>query len=389
MDKNNRVKKIVNAPLFNRTFGAIIDLVLTIFVGAGIFLGISSIASNVNWIKAYKDDYNQTIVDSGLMQNEDNKLVPYEYENYQDYETRFYDFYSGYFAQETKKSRDVYWFNVFIYGQKDGLNRYEEKELDNRPTLVKTIGSSLFTYKLNDSNEPLYEEFALPIESHNGADELSNATKQKLRNYFYVADADVKDNEIASKYKFIYYYALSDLTSLSKLQNDYNRYALFSTTLPLVITIFISFMIFYFIIPLFFKNGETIGKKVMHTCIVNKLGYEYSRLQLIPRFLFPTFLIIAVVFITGFSIWSLLITSAVFLISYLFVIFTKDNKALHDYFAGTLVIDARESTWFKNINEEEKMQKDVDEYVETVRNNEDAVNQDNIIYTNPHFKDKK
>ena len=389
VDKNNRVRKIVKAPLFNRTFGAVIDLVLTIFVGAGIFLGISKIAENVNWIKAYKDDYNQAIVASGLMQESDKELVPYEYENYQDYESRFYDFYSGFYSQETKKSHDVYWFNVFIYGQKDNLNRYEEKELNNRPTLVKTIGSSLFTYKVNDSNEPLYEEFALPIESNNGGEELSNATKQKLRNYFYVADEDVSDNEIASKYKFIYYYALSDLTSLSKLQNDYNRYALFSSTLPLVITIFISFMIFYFIIPLFFKNGETVGKKVMHTCLVNKLGYEYSRLQLIPRFLFPTFLIIAVVFITGFSIWSLLIVSATFLISYLFVIFTKDNKALHDYFAGTLVIDARESTWFKDINEEEKTQKEVDEYVETVRNNEDPTSKDNIIYTNPHFKDKK
>ena len=44
MDKNNRVRKIVKAPLFNRTFGAVIDLVLTIFVGAGIFLGIFKIA---------------------------------------------------------------------------------------------------------------------------------------------------------------------------------------------------------------------------------------------------------------------------------------------------------------------------------------------------------
>ena len=148
-------------------------------------------------------------------------------------------------------------------------------------------------------------------------------------------------------------------------------------------------MIFYFIIPLCFKNGETIGKKVMHTCLVNKLGYQYSRLQLIPRFLFPTFLIIAIVFITGFSFWSLLIVSATILVSYLFVIFSKNNKALHDYFAGTLVIDARESTWFKNAKEEERTQKDVDEYVEGVKNSVDATPNEDILYTNPHFKDKK
>ena len=81
--------------------------------------------------------------------------------------------------------------------------------------------------------------------------------------------------------------------------------------------------------------------------------------------------------------------SAVILISFLFVIFTKDNKAIHDFFAGTLVIDAKQSTWFKDINEEENAEKDVADYVEQVRANNDALTDKNIIYTNPHFKDKK
>ena len=389
MDKNNRVRKIVNAPLFNRTFGAIIDLVLTIFVGAGLYLGISKIAENVGFIKAYKDDYYQTIVESGLMYESKGEVVPYEYDNYEEYQNRFYTFYNDYFAKKTENSYDVYWFNVFIYGQNDGLNRYESKDLEARPKLVKEIGASLFTYKVNDANEPQYEEFALPIESNNGAQEVSNPTKQKLRNYFYVADEETENNTTASKYGTIYIFVLNDLVSLTKLQNDYKNYAFFSATLPLAIAVFVTFMVFYLIIPLCFKNGQSIGKKIMHTCLVNKLGYEYSRLQLIPRFIFPAFLMTALVLIIGFSIWPFLIISGVLLISYLFVVFTKDNKALHDYFAGTLVIDARESTWFKDINEEEKTQKEVDEYVETVRNKEDPTSKDNIIYTNPHFKDKK
>ena len=389
MDDNKSVKKIVSAPLFSRTFGALIDLALTILIGAGMFLGISKIAENMSFVKAYKDDYNQNLVLSGLMEEKENKLSFYEYNNYEDYQNRFYDFYHGYYAEQTKKSFDVYWFNIFIYGQNDGLNRYQEKELEARPTLIKSVGPTLFTYKLNGSNEPLYEEFAIPKASENGTVEVSTAVKAKLRNYFYVPDADVEGNEIASKYLYIYYYALADLTSLSKLQNDYSRYALFTGTVPLAIAVLVTFTIFFFIIPLCFKNGETLGKKIMHTCLVNKLGYKYSRLQLIPRFLFPTFLIVAVVFILGFSIWSLGIVTFGLLISYLFVLFSKDNKALHDYFAGTLVIDARESTWFKDINEEEKMQKEVDDYVEAVRNNPEADSKDNIIYTNPHFKDRK
>ena len=387
MEKNNRVKRIVTAPLFNRTFGAIIDLVIAIFVGAGIFLGISNIATNVSWIKAYKDDYNQVMVDSGLVKNE--KLEHYEYENYSDYQSMFYDFYHNYLPTQDEKPRDIYWFNVFIYGQNDALNKYSESELKNRPALVRNIGPTYFTYKLDTDSKPLVNEFALPSESHNGQDELSEATKKRLRMYFYASDEEAKENEIAKNQKFIYYYALSDLTSLSKLQDDYNHYAFFGSTLPLAITILITFLIFYFLIPLLFKNGETIGKKVMHTCLVNRLGYAYRRVQLVPRFLFPAFLTIAVVFITGFSFWSLGIISISLLISYIFVIFSKENKALHDYFAGTLVIDAKESTWFKNIEEEEKTQKEVDTYVEEVKSGYDPTSNDNIIYTNPHLKDKE
>ena len=393
MDKNKSVKKIVNAPLFARTFGALIDLALTVLIGAGLFLGVSKIAENLSFAKAYKDDYNQNIVLSGLMKETNDGLVPYELNNYLDYQNKFYDFYHGYYEEQTKKDPslyfDEYWFNVFIYGQNDGLNRYEEKELEKRPALVRNVGPTLFTYKLNSANEPLYNEFALPIESENGTVDISMTTKAKLRNYFYVNDEDVEGNEIASRYLYIYYYALADLTSLSKLQNDYSRYALFTGTIPLAIAVFLTFGVFFFIIPLCFKNGETLGKKIMHTCLVNKLGYQYSRLQLIPRFLFPTFLIVTVVLVLGFSIWSLAAVSFGLLISYLFVIFSKDNKALHDYFAGTLVIDTRESTWFKDINEEEKMQKEVDDYVEAVKNNVDPDNRENIIYTNPHFKDRK
>ena len=388
MDLNNNVKKIVNASLFSRTFGAVIDLIITIFVGAGIYLGFSKIAENIPSIKSYKDDYTQTIVDSGLMKLNKGDLEQYEYDDYLSYQTMFYDFYHNWYANEVKESYDIYWFNVFIYGQDDALNLYEKSELDARPALIKIYGPALFAFKLDDASQPLYQEFALPKESNNGTSEISESVKKQLRNYFYVADSEVVEGSIAAKQKYIYYYALADLTSLPKLQSDYDHYAFLASTLPLVIAIFVTFMIFYFLIPMLFKNGETIGKKVMHICLVNKLGYQYHRIQLIPRFLAPTFLIIAVIFITGFSFWSLLIVSGGLLISYLFAIFSKNNRALHDIFAGTLVVDSRESTWFKNAEEEVKTQQEIDEYVEAVRNSDEAINRDNIIYTNPHFKDK-
>ena len=386
----SKVKNIVPAPLFQRTFAAVIDLVLVILIGAGVFLGFSNLASNFSAVKAYINDYNNEIVTSGLMQLEKNELKPYEYVDYEHYQEMFYNFYNVYYSKQTKSeiNYDVYWFNVFIYGQKDELNKYTDKELNSRPALMKVVGPSLFTYA-KEGEETKYDQFALPRASENGTKALSDYDKTELRQYFYISDKEAKDNEKASTYRYVYFYALADITSLSKLQNDYNKYALYGVTLPLVIAIIFTFMIFYFVIPLFFKNGETIGKKVMHICLVNKLGYQYKRIQLLPRVLFPTLLTIIIVFFAGFSIWAFAGVSAVILISFLFVIFTKDNKAIHDFFAGTLVIDAKQSTWFKDINEEENAEKDVADYVEQVRANNDALTDKNIIYTNPHFKDKK
>lgn len=386
----SKVKNIVPAPLFQRTFAAVIDLVLVILIGAGVFLGFSNLASNFSAVKAYINDYNNEIVTSGLMQLEKNELKPYEYVDYEHYQEMFYNFYNIYYSKQTKSEidYDVYWFNVFIYGQKDELNKYTDKELNSRPALMKVVGPSLFAYA-KEGEETKYDQFALPRASENGTKALSDYDKTELRQYFYISDKEAKDNEKASTYRYVYFYALADITSLSKLQNDYNKYALYGVTLPLVVAIIFTFMIFYFVIPLFFKNGETIGKKVMHICLVNKLGYQYKRIQLLPRVLFPTLLTIIIVFFAGFSIWAFAGVSAVILISFLFVIFTKDNKAIHDFFAGTLVIDAKQSTWFKDINEEENAEKDVAEYVEQVRANNDALTDKNIIYTNPHFKDKK
>ena len=384
----SKVKNIVPAPLFQRTFAAIIDLVLAILIGAGVFLGFSNIASNFSGVKAYINDYNSEIVSSGLMELKNNELVPFEYVSYENYQDIFFKFYNEYYHEQTKKDYDVYWFNVFIYGQKDELNKYTEKELNDRPALMKVVGSSLFTYA-KEGNETKYNQFAIPRASENGAKQLTDYEKTELRQYFYISDAEAKENEKATTYRYVYYYALADITSLSKLQNDYNKYALYGVTLPLVVAIIVTIVIFYFVIPLIFKNGETIGKKVMHVCLVNKLGYQYKRIQLLPRVLFPMLLTIIIVFFAGFSIWAFIGVSVVLLISFVFTIFTKDNKALHDYFAGTLVIDAKQSTWFKDINEEEKAEKDVASYVEQVQANNDALTERNIIYTNPHFKDKK
>lgn len=366
-NKKLKIKNIVPAALFARTFGAIIDLIITIFIGAGVFLGLSNIAYQIPAIKQYKDHYYQEIVDSGLMKLEDEQLKPHEYTDYEQYETLFYNFYHEYYGDKKNTTYDIYWFNVFIYGQDDALNRYGTSELSARPTLIRTLGKQLFTYQLDEANVSQYDVFALPTASNNGTENLTSVETKQLIDYFYVADNEIENKPLAQEYRYIYFYALADLTSLPALKSDYDNFAFFGTTLPLAIAIFIAFMVFYLIIPLCFKNGQSIGKIITKTCLVNKLGYQYNRLQLIPRTLFPTFLTIAIILIMGLSLYPFIIISLFVLASFVMVVFSKNHLAFHDYFAGTLVIDARSSTWFKDAESEIKAQKEVDDFVATVK----------------------
>ena len=211
--------------------------------------------------------------------------------------------------------------------------------------------------------------------------------KKKLVSYYYVSDSEVENDPITKEYKYIYFYGLSELTSLPRLTKDYSNYALYGTTLPLAIGLVLGILVFFFIIPLCFKNGESIGKLIMHTCLVNKLGYQYKRIQLVPRFIFIALITLLVIYFVGINLISVGILSAALLASFIVMVATKDHKAIHDFIAGTLVVDKRSSTWFKDINEEEKYQKQVDEYEEKYNKELSVEDRTNVIYSNPHNHD--
>ena len=381
-----RLKKIVPAGLFHRTFAAVLDLIMIIFVGLSLFIGISEIMIRTKWVQSYKQDYIQVITDSGIAVYDEKEDVvnPYEYTNYKQYEAIFFDFYTDFINKATgdETIRDAYWYNVMVYGLDDILNMYSVEYIDSHRLGIATqFGESLFTYKLDGENKPLPNELALPICYENDPEhEETDSEKTALRKYYYATDEETENNELIKKHRYVYYYALSELTSLKRIKDDYYHYALYGRTLPLVIGVFLSMVIFYLVIPLFFKDGETLGKKINKICLVNKLGYQYKRAQLFPRVAFPILLSSIIIFFTGFSIITFVILSVVILASFLLVIFTKEHKSIHDYLAGTLVIEKVDSTWFENATEEEQKEKEVQEYVDSIKNKEIEDDNPTIIY---------
>jgi hypothetical protein len=71
------------------------------------------------------------------------------------------------------------------------------------------------------------------------------------------------------------------------------------------------------------------------------------------------------------------------LVSYCLVLFTKDHKAIHDYFALTQVIDAKQSIWYKDANEEAKVDASIKASPKTTLETE--LEGKNLLYVNPEI----
>lgn len=104
----------------------------------------------------------------------------------------------------------------------------------------------------------------------------------------------------------------------------------------LAIAASISVIIFYFLVPLLLKEGRTLGKLALGLSVVNKDGYYLAWWQHLLRFMaFTATLVLGIYTILG-SI----------LISYTFMIFTKNYRSLHDFVAMTRVVDRKQSLLF-------------------------------------------
>jgi uncharacterized RDD family membrane protein YckC len=105
----------------------------------------------------------------------------------------------------------------------------------------------------------------------------------------------------------------------------------------LAIAASISLLVFYLLIPLLAKEGRTLGKLLLGLSVVSKDGYHIVWWQQLVRFMGLT-----LTFVLG--IYTIL---GSILISYTFMIFTKNYRSLHDFVALTRVVDRKQSLLFK------------------------------------------
>ena len=111
--------------------------------------------------------------------------------------------------------------------------------------------------------------------------------------------------------------------------------------------ILIAMLILHFVIPLILKNGQTVGKKAFSIGLVRQDGVKMNNLQLFVRTvlgqftletMIPVYIIIMMLWgtvgIMGPAVLVILIIAQLICVGV-----TRNNSALHDLLAGTVVVD--------------------------------------------------
>jgi len=305
---------IVPASLGKRTGAAIIDLLVAALVWFGLLAYAIQPIFNASFnLPAIQDEYQAIQIESKLYAlDEDYGTVSILAE--EDYATGILAYYTEY------KGETIAWYN----------------------TEILKIGTedSLFVYVMNgeDPNENVVGVPA-PIEGSGSmtSEELSSATA-------------VQTSDLAAFYYDAYTAARTDLNAqedYAALANELSYY--FSW--ELAIATFLVLVVFYLVIPMFLKDGRTLGKQLFGISLINKLGYKVKKWQIAVR---------AVVFGVFEILGSVYTMMGTILISYTIMIFGKKNMSIHDFVASTRVIDAKRSVWFKNPEEAAAYQAELD-----------------------------
>ena len=186
---------------------------------------------------------------------------------------------------------------------------------------------------------------------------------------------NLKDSEYAlltDEEKKIYDDAIENAyTALLKDEDAKYHYSML-INLSIIIasfSILSAFLLLEFIVPIIFKNGQTVGKKIFGVGIMNVNGVKISTLSLFIRTvlgkftvetMIPVITVIMFVFGTA-SIFNLLIVFLLLTAQLLSLIISKNNSAIHDLLSQTVAVDLASQMIFDSVEARDSYKRKIHE----------------------------
>lgn len=180
------------------------------------------------------------------------------------------------------------------------------------------------------------EEFNVDFAKTDG--EFAAMSEEELARYEAAAEALSKDTEAQKAYEIVLNLTLIMLSG----------------------GILGAFVILEFLIPLWLKNGQTLGKKIFGIALMRKDGVKVTPFMMFTRTILgkytvetmiPIFLLVAVIF--GIMGLEGLLGFALILIAQIVVAFvTRDKTGIHDLLACTVAVDLSSQMIFDSPEEQ-------------------------------------
>ena len=343
----NQAIRVEQAQKSRRLIALMIDIVILTIVTAGFyFLFLYAIIGPMYKYNERVETVKQIEVEHGLVLGEDETFDKYEAV----VQKFYFEYYPDQIVEFTKKaypnetySSITHIYNVFV------LN------LPYNPTPEgDKYKGDLFQYKLNDDGTVLVDEIGIQRPDLSGYNyerykqDLFHSKYNKMTNYLF--DFDLVYQEAAT-YK------------------DNIRIASRTCAIGLAV------IIFNIVIPLCFKNGQTIGDRSMDVAYVrNKNSLRIKWYQTVVRgislYILP---IIGFAIADKYSIISLMIFPI--FVSVLLMLFRQSSRDIPDLVSGTMAVDKVNSLIFRSIGEarvydkkEENQIVEDKEYLEKLQN---------------------
>ena len=137
------------------------------------------------------------------------------------------------------------------------------------------------------------------------------------------------------------------------------------TLLMVSIGFLLSILVVEFIIPLIFKNGQTLGKKIFSIAVVRVDGVRVTPTimfvrAILGKYTIETMVPAVLILMMHFGVGSIITVGVLLLIAVfqlVLLIATKTNSLIHDAFSSTVVVDMQTQMIFDSVDAKIEYQK--------------------------------
>ena len=163
------------------------------------------------------------------------------------------------------------------------------------------------------------------------------------------------------------------------LNADENVLYFYNTTINLTMVIvsigvFLAVLIAEFVVPLFLKNGQTLGKKIFAIGVVKNNSVRITHLQLFIRSILGKYaielmvpILLTILILVGHgNLIIILLLFGILIFQTMLCIFTKNRQPIHDILAYTVVVDMQTQMIFDS--EAELLEYKKNNHLEEVNN---------------------